>query len=95
MDNLKIITATEARNNWFEVLHWINSEKKEVWIRRNKTIIAKISPGDTPMIGDIEEVIRRTKGMLAGKKTYFPYENPKIQAKERKANNPNTIWKTK
>lgn len=24
MNNLKIITATEARNKWFEVLNWVN-----------------------------------------------------------------------
>lgn len=40
------------------------------------------------MIDSIEEIIKKTQGMLNGKNTYFPYEDPKIIKKEKKANNP-------
>ena len=56
MNNLKIITATEARNKWFEVLNWVNTQRKEIWVRKNNKIVVRILPGNEPMIDNVEEV---------------------------------------
>lgn len=95
MNNAKIISATDVRNNWFEVLNWINVNKKSVWVKKHNRIIVKILPCDEPKINNLEDIINRTRGILANKKTYFPYENPKIIKREKKANNPETLWKIK
>ena len=95
MKNIKIIQATDLRNNLFEILNWINSEKKEVIITKNESPIARLTPEKNYQIYDVEEVIKRTRGMFKGKKVYFPYEDPKIIAKEKKANNPDKLWKIK
>ncbi len=96
MNNLKTISATEARNNWFELLRWVNQERKEVWIKKNKKILVKILPGDPPTIDNLEDIIRRTRGMFKGKKTYFPYQDDKkVIARERKYLNDVRLWKIK
>ena len=96
MKNLRIISATEARNNWFEILNWVNQERKEVWIKKNKKIAVKLSPGDPPNIDNIEDVIKRTRGMFKGKKTYFPYQDDKkVIERERKYLTNVRLWKIK
>lgn len=95
MNNLKIITATEARNKWFEVLNWVNTQRKEIWVRKNNKIVVRILPGDEPMIDNVEEVITRTRGMLAKKKTYFPYQDDKkVIAREKAYMKKVRLWKT-
>lgn len=94
MRNLKIISATEARNNWFEILNWVNTERKEVWIKKNKKVVVKILPGERANIENVEEVIKKTFGYLKDKKGSFPYQdNKKVIIREREANNPNKLWK--
>lgn len=95
MNNLKILSATEVRNNWFEVLNWINYEKKEVWVKKNNKIIAKITPSYQPKLDDLETVINNTYGMLKGKIAYFPYEDKRIITAEKKYNRPAKLWKNK
>lgn len=94
MRNLKIFSATEARNNWFEILNWVNTERKEVWIKKRNTIIARIYPGETPIIGNVDEIIKQACGFLKGKKGIFPYqENKKVIKRERKYLKKIRSWK--
>ncbi|MFN4212952.1 MAG: hypothetical protein ACK4FL_03270 [Microgenomates group bacterium] len=96
MANIKIISATQARNNWFEILNWVNIERKEVWIRKNDKVVAKILPGDKVSIENMDEVIKKTFGYLKGKKGVFPYqEDKKVIIREKKANDPNRLWKNR
>lgn len=96
MGNLKIISATEARNNWFEILNWVNTERKEVWIKKNKKVVAKILPGERVNIENIEEIIKKTFGYLRGKKGTFPYQdNKKVIIREKRVNDPNKLWRNR
>lgn len=96
MRNLKIISATEARNNWFEILNWVNTERKEVWIKKNKKVIAKILPGERANIENVEEIIEKTFGYLRDKEGTFPYQNDKKAIiREKKANDPNKLWRNR
>lgn len=92
MKNVRIVKATDLRNNLFEILNWINFEKKEAIITKNDLPIARLIPEKTYAIDDLDEIIRRTYGMFKDVKTYFPYEDPKIIEKEKKLNNPKKIW---
>lgn len=92
----KTLTATEVRNKWFEVLTWVNAERKNIIITKNKLPIAKISPARRVRLkGDVEELIKRTYGMLKDKKGYFPYEDPKVIAREKKHMRSLKKWKVK
>ncbi len=95
MGNLKIISATEVRNNWFEILNWVNYEKGEVLVKKNKRIYVRILPGETPKLESLDEILEKIYGRLVKKKAYFPYEDKKILEKERKANKPPKLWKKK
>lgn len=96
MGNFKIISATEARNNWFEILNWVNTERKEVWIKKNKKVVAKILPGERVNIENIEEIIKKTFGYLRGKKGTFPYQdNKKVIIREKRVNDPNKLWRNR
>jgi len=88
MANIKVISATEARNKWFELLSWVNTYNGEVMIKKRNRIVAKISPGEKPVIDDVDEILDKIYGRLAGKKVYFPYEDKKVIKKEKKANDP-------
>ncbi|KKS74288.1 hypothetical protein A2968_05815 [Candidatus Gottesmanbacteria bacterium RIFCSPLOWO2_01_FULL_42_22] len=88
MKNVRIVNATDLRNNLFEILNWINFEKKEAVITKNNMPIARIIPEKNYSIATIDEVIKRTYGMFRNDKVYFPYEDPKIITKEKKANIP-------
>ncbi|MDO8609123.1 MAG: hypothetical protein Q7R95_01115 [bacterium] len=95
MNKIKIISATDVRNNWFEVLNWINVNRKEIWVKKHNRIIVKILPGEEPKIDNIEEIITKTKGSLANKKTYFPYQEDKNAITREKAYMKKTrLWKT-
>ncbi|MCM8788127.1 MAG: hypothetical protein NC935_08820 [Candidatus Omnitrophica bacterium] len=95
MANIKIISATQARNNWFEILNWVNYEKGEVLVKKNKRFYVRIIPGETPKLESLDEVLNKIYGRLANKKSYFPYEDKKIIKKEKKANTPPKLWKKK
>lgn len=95
MKNVITLPATELRNNLFEILNWINFEKKEAIITKNNLPIARLIPEKNYKVYDINEVIKRTYGMFKEKKVYFPYEDPKIIAREKKANSPDKLWKRK
>lgn len=95
MGNLKIISATEARNNWFEILDWVNSERKEILIKKNKKVVAKILPGDRANIENPEEIIKRTFGYLKDKRGAFPYqEDKKVIVREKKQTTSTNYGKT-
>jgi len=75
--NIKIISATTARNKWFELINWINTEKKEVWIKRRNKIVLKIYPSYSSSFEDTAAILEKTRGILKNKKTFFPYQDDK------------------
>ena len=95
MKNVRIVPATDLRNNLFEILNWINFERKEAIITKNNTPVARLIPERNYSIESLDEVVRRTYGMFKDEKVYFPYEDPKILEKEKKFNTPNKLWKKK
>jgi len=95
MNNVKTVSATEARNNWFEILNWINAKGVTVTITKNNSPIAKIVGVKTFRLKKMAEIARNLRGFLKGKKAYFPYEDPKIISKERKYLNDVRLWKIK
>lgn len=38
------ISATDARNNWFEVLNYVHFSNKDVYVTKNNKTLVKISP---------------------------------------------------
>ena len=84
MKNITIISATTARNRWFELINWINAEKREVWIKRRNKIVLKIYPGYTPSFEDQEVIIKKTRGMLRKKANLFPYQENKRVIRQEK-----------
>ena len=88
MKNVKIVAATDLRNNLFEILNWINFEKKEAIITKNNMPIARLIPEKNYNIYDLKEIIRKTYGMFKNKKVYFPYVDAKIIETEKKFNIP-------
>jgi len=95
MANIKIVSATEARNKWFELLSWVNTYSGEVMIKRRNRIVAKIFPGEKPVIDDVDEILEKMKGRLKGKNVYFPYEDKKIIAREKKYLKNIRLWRMK
>lgn len=95
MNNIRTISATEARNNWFEILNWINVKDEAITITKNNLPIAKIVGVKTFRLKKTAEVAKSLRGFLKGKKVYFPYEDPKIVAKERKYMDDVRLWKNK
>lgn len=95
MKNVRIVPATDLRNNLFEILNWINFEKKEAIITKNNMPIARLIPEKKYKIDNIDEVIKRTYGMFKNTKVHFPYEDPEIIINEKKFNNPDQLWKKK
>ncbi|GIW64326.1 MAG: hypothetical protein KatS3mg092_0259 [Patescibacteria group bacterium] len=93
MSDIKIVTATEARKNWFALLNWVNTYNGEVFIKKNKRIIVKLIPGEKPVLDNLENIIKKTKGRLKNKKTYFPYEDKKIISREKKYLKNIRLWK--
>jgi prevent-host-death family protein len=95
MDNLKIVSATEARNNWFEILNWVNTKDEAVTITKNSLPIAKIIGVKTYRLKKTVEIARNLRGFLKDKRVYFPYKDPKVIARERKYLNDVRLWKIK
>lgn len=95
MNSLKTISATEARNNWFEILNWINAKDVTITITKNNLPIAKIVGVKTFRLKKTTEIARNLRGFLKGKKVYFPYEDHRIIARERKYLNDARLWKIK
>jgi len=52
-------------------------------IKKRNRIVAKIFPGEKPVIEDVDEVLEKMKGRLKGENVYFPYEDKKIIAREK------------
>ncbi len=95
MNSKNIKTATEARNNWFEILNRVYFSGEPVFIKKNNKIIVKIIPAievkaDTRKK---KKTWRDLKGFLKDEDAYFPYEDPEIIELEKKRNNPEELWK--
>ena len=83
------ISATEARNRFFELIEMVAYKDLPVVVKRNNKdlvrIIAEAKPG-TDFI-PLSEIIKQTYGMCADtKKEDWPYEKGKVIKKEKKVN---------
>lgn len=95
MNSKNIKTATEARNNWFEIINRVYFSGEPVYIKKNNKIILKLSAVNKtiPKIKKIKKKSwRELKGFLKDEDTYFPFEDPKIIELEKKRNNLD-LWK--
>jgi hypothetical protein len=91
MTNLKTISATEARNKWFEILNLVYFNGESIIIKKNRLPIIKLNRVSKPVLISTEEVIARTFGFLkeAGL-TEWPEESR--EARRRKSNYLNKLW---
>lgn len=78
----RIITATEARNRWFEILNLVYFRGEDIVIEKNDVPIVKIVAFKKPEIEDVNLVIKKTFGFLKNITTYFPSLDKKIRARE-------------
>lgn len=79
----KSISATEARNNWFEILNWVNANKGEISITKNSLPVAKIVGIKRYNFKKTYEVALSLRGFLKKTKVYFPSEDKKVKLKEK------------
>lgn len=92
---IKTITATEARNNWFEILNWVNANNEEVAITKNNLPVAKIVGIKRYKFRKTYEVALSLRGFLKKNKVYFPSEDKVIKLKEKKYMDRVKLWKIK
>lgn len=72
----KTISATEARNKWFEILNHVYFNGESVIIEKNKLPMIRLSRVTKPSLTSVEEVIARTFGFLkTAKRTDWPAES--------------------
>ena len=83
------ISATEARNRFFELIQMVAYKGDPVVIKKNNKDFVRIV-AEKGLTGDfisIEEVIKQTYGMCANvDKEDWPYEKAEVNKKEKKAN---------
>ena len=78
----KIISATEARNKWFEILNHVYFNGESIIIEKNKLPMIKLSRVMKPSLTSAEEVIKKTFGFLkTAKKTAWPVEPKEVRKK--------------
>ncbi len=87
----RIISATEARNKWFEILNIVYFGGEEVIIEKNNTPIVKLIPMVKPGLDSAEEIIEKTFGFLKTTDNYWFSEDKKVRTKEIKYSD--RIWK--
>lgn len=76
------ISATEARNKWFELLNLVYFKGESVIIEKNNLPMVRISSVANPSLIATKDVIKKTFGFLKNKKTYWPSLDKKIKRKE-------------
>lgn len=76
------ISATEARNRWFELLNLVYFKGESVIIEKNSLPMVKMSSVANPSLIATKDVIKKTFGFLKKKKTYWPVLDEKIRNKE-------------
>ena len=83
------ISATEARNRFFELIQMVAYKGDPVVIKKNNKDFVRIV-AEKRLTGDfisIEEVIKQTYGMCAdADKEDWPYEKDEVNKKEKKTN---------
>lgn len=77
-----LITATEARNKWFEILNLVYFRGEEIVIEKNKIPIVKLTAVGKPNVISASEVIKKTAGFLKNMKTYWPSEDKRVGKRE-------------
>lgn len=93
--NTTTISATEARNRWFEILNRVYFGGESIVIEKNNKRIVRLIPEKKPEAIEPAEVFaKRMYGYLKGKKGSFPYQdNKKIIAKEKAYTKTLRTWK--
>ncbi|HRN70169.1 MAG TPA: hypothetical protein PLS49_03195 [Candidatus Woesebacteria bacterium] len=96
MNAKNIKTATEARNNWFEIINRVYFSGEPIYIKKNNKIIVKLS-AMKKTLSTTKKIKKRTwqelKGFLKNEDTYFPFEDPKVIEIQKKLNNTEELWK--
>ena len=80
------ISATEARNRFFELIELVAYKDLPVIVKKNNKDLVRIIAERKPEAGfiDIDEMIKATFGMLA--KGKWPYDDKKVVNREKQAN---------
>lgn len=82
MYKIKTISATEARNKWFEILNHVYFNGEPIIIEKNKLPMIKLSRVTKPSLASIGEVITKTFGFLkTAAETAWPIETKEIRRK--------------
>lgn len=90
--NTKTITATKARNNWFEILNLTYFKGVSFIITKNNLPIIKLIPVNRSNFISAQDVIDKTFGSFKNVKTAdWPKENQALS--QRKFNSINRLWK--
>lgn len=81
------VSATKARNKFFDLLDLVAYKNYQVIIQKNKQDFVKIVPEASPeeKLFTVNDVVDKTYGMIATDGE-FPYEKPEVKKKERKEN---------
>lgn len=84
MSQLITVSATEARNNFFELFNQVYYGGKVVVVKKAKKKggIKMIADLSLNRDNDIEDFIKDTYGCLAGKSDYWSSEDPKLKEKQ-------------
>ena len=88
---IKVISATNARKHWFEILNRVYFTGEAVTIEKNNIPLVKLMPVDTKRRLPAAEVIRRTHGFLKNKKTEWSSEN--LELSKKKWTYLESVWK--
>lgn len=80
------ISATEARNRFFELIEMVAYKDYPVVVRKNNRDLVRITAEGKPEASfiSIDDLIKETYGMCS--KGSWPYEKSKIADKEKKEN---------
>lgn len=77
-----VISATEARTRWFEILNLVSFAGESFIIEKNNVPLVKLTAVAKPNIYSAKEVILKTAGYLKDVKNFWTSENPKIRGLE-------------
>lgn len=84
MKDLKIISATEARNRWFELLNLVYFKGTSILVEKNKVPMIKLIPAGKVNLRRTDELLEETFGFLKSRKTYWPSEDKKVIKREKR-----------
>jgi len=88
---INIISATQARKRWFELLNLVYFQGESVIIEKNSIPIVRLTSVKKPSLKSTDEVILKTAGFLRKNKTFWPSED--LQVRKRELDRVKNIWR--